>query len=42
VNCEQYDLDGPSLPRAERDAAMRWLRQNDPVHWGTQTTASGS
>ena len=28
-----YDLNDLSLPRGERDAALRWLRDNDPVHW---------
>jgi cytochrome P450 len=30
---DEYDLDDLSLPWAERDAAHRWLRDNDPVHW---------
>ncbi len=30
---EAYDLNDLSLPRAERDAALRWLRDNVPVHW---------
>ena len=28
-----YDLNDLELPRGERDAALRWLRDNDPVHW---------
>ncbi|MBW1884220.1 MAG: cytochrome P450, partial [Deltaproteobacteria bacterium] len=33
----RYDLDDLSLPRAERDAALRWLRDNDPLHWDAKT-----
>jgi len=33
VKYEEYDLNDLSLPRAERNAALRWLRDNDPVHW---------
>jgi cytochrome P450 len=29
---EATDINDLSLPRAERDAAPRWLRNNDPVH----------
>ncbi|MAG33924.1 MAG: hypothetical protein CL908_23840 [Deltaproteobacteria bacterium] len=28
-----YDLNDLSLPPAERDTALRWLRDNDPVYW---------
>jgi len=33
VKYEDYDLNDLSLLRSERNAALRWLRDNDPVHW---------
>ena len=36
MNFEAYDLNDLSLPRDERDAALRWLRDNDPGHWDEQ------
>ena len=30
---DEYDLNDLSISREERDAALRWLRDNDPVHW---------
>jgi cytochrome P450 len=28
-----FDLNDLSIPREERFAALRWLREHDPVHW---------
>jgi cytochrome P450 family 142 subfamily A polypeptide 1 len=33
VHYDRYDLDDASLSPRERDEALRWLRDNDPVHW---------
>ena len=29
----EYDITDLSLPVEERDRALSWLRENDPVHW---------
>ncbi|MBJ22281.1 MAG: hypothetical protein CL933_22960 [Deltaproteobacteria bacterium] len=33
MKSDLYDINDLSLPRDERDRALRWLRDHDPVHW---------